>query len=476
MKVTNLQEAGLYVPYDQMNPSVIAEAKFRLMDSILALIGGALSVSEEEYESLKAVVREESGIRPAWPLVSQTSLEMAGFLNGYFMRYADWGDTYRRLGVPANSGVKTVGGHPSDTIAAILALCDTPGVSGRKIIELIHLSYQMWAVLTERMLGAKMFLDYTTTLSLITPVVAAVCFGATPERVQNALNLSASSGAILEQCRMGDITNLKSAATGYAIARGFWWYRMSEAIQAPASMFDGKYGWYKSFAPMEGELVGPEGDEVYHSVETKKYPCCNANQSPMECAAMLYKQVKGKLNEIQSIMIRVSKEDAVIILVPDKEKYPSTQSIADHHIRYCVATGLQYGIMTPLHFKHEYLQAEMTRHLIDLMDVAVMTDEEAAAINAQPGACILEITMKDGSTMRATRSRPAGVVTGLEAAERQKLIREIVEKKREMIEAGSGLNLGSLTEMVYGLEEYDGRKLLDTLLSTLKGEKKGWLV
>jgi hypothetical protein len=57
MNVTDLKGAGLYVPYEQIPTYVVDEAKCRLADTILALIGGALAVPPEEMELLRGVIR-----------------------------------------------------------------------------------------------------------------------------------------------------------------------------------------------------------------------------------------------------------------------------------------------------------------------------------------------------------------------------------------------------------------------------------
>lgn len=460
MNVKDLTGADLYVPYEELTPTNVTEVKHRLIDAILSLIGGALWVPEDELASLSTIIDGESKIRPLWPLGLKTNLEMAGFLNAYFMRYADWGDTYRRR----RGGV---GGHPSDQIAAILALGDTPNVTGTRIIELTHLSYQLWAVLQEQMLFSRPDLDYTTTLSLTVPVLAAMCFDESPQVIQNALNLSASGGILLEQIRR-DVTNLKSAASAYAVARGLYCYRFSKAIQAPASIFDGEYGWYKVIAPLEGELIGLGTEATYAPVQVKAFPCCNANQASVECAISLYEKIRGRIESIRQIGVHVSEMEAKYINKPNQAKYPTCQADADHHLKYCVATTLQFGILTPLHYSEEYLQNEVTHHLIDLTEVQVLTADEATALGNQVGACILEVVMDNGTKLRKSLSRAIGVLTDLEEAEREKRFWEVLEKKGKMIESASGLDLNPVIKTVFELENYDGRILLDRIQMSLQ--------
>jgi 2-methylcitrate dehydratase PrpD len=319
------------------------------------------------------------------------------------------------------------------------------------------------------MLVSRPDLDYTTTLSLTTPVIAATCFGESPQRVQNALNLAAASGGVLLEQVRRDMTNMKSAASAYAVARGLWWFRLSKAIQAPASAFDGEYGWHRVFAPLQGELAGPGFESTYNPLEVKVFACCNANQGPAECAVRLHERVRGKLEWIERILIHVSAAESKVIFKPGQARHPMNQSDADHHVRYCMATALQFGALTPFHFAEEYLFNETTSRLIDRTEVSILTPEEAADLGNHDGSCILEIVLNDNVVMRECLTRAVGVLAGLNPTERETHFREMVERKRRMIETAAGFDLTPLSEAVFELENYDGHTLLDKIQGCLRG-------
>ena len=463
MDVTDLQGAGLYIPYNQMPAYIIDEVKCRLADIILSLIGGALAVPSEEMELLRSTVREEPGVRPIWPLVTETSMEMAGFLNGFFIRYADWGDTYRR-----RCGIG-VGGHPSDFFAGILAMCDSQDVTGKRIIELTHLGYQMWSILHEKMMYKRLDVDYTTTLALIVPVLAAICFDAPPERIQNALNLSASSAVILEQVRPGDITNLKSGATAYSTARALWCYRFSEVLQAPASMFNGKYGWYNVVAGLDGEFELPENYFAYETVQTKTFPAFNAAMAPVECAISIHEMLKDSGKQIGGVVLRICETDAPWIFRVGQAQYPPTMAEADHNLKYCVAVALLTGALTPLQYSDEYLHSAEVRGMMDIIDIRQMNPEEEAALSGgNSGSCKMEVITEDGCELKESRTRPAGVLVGIEPLERVSQLRAIIDRKRSMLEKMGGYNFESLFKTVFSLEQSKGQSLIDEVRNSLK--------
>ncbi|MCD8361841.1 MAG: MmgE/PrpD family protein [Lachnospiraceae bacterium] len=453
MLVADFEKNGILVPYDQMPKNTVAEVKSRLLDAVVSLIGGAFAVDEAKSAALKEAARAGGDVRPVWPAGMKTSLEMAGFLNGFYLRNADWGDTYRREG-------GGVGGRPGDAVAAVLALCEDNNLSGERILELTHLSYQMWANIQNHMLAKRRDLDYTTTLSLIVPVLTAVCNGASTERIQNALNFSAASGAILEQVRTGQVTNLKSGATAYAIARGIECYRFSTAIDASYSIFDGKFGWNTVYAPFDGAWKGSAGTECYHTVETKTFACYNCAQSALELAVKIAPRLAGKAEEISAIRLKMGADDIQWTLRPGQSLYPSSASDADHNIRYCVCTALVHGVLTPQQYGERYLQDEQVHRLISLMEVVEQTAEEANELQHQSGSCILEITRKDGTTERAVCAKPAGIFTGLSEDEREEKTRALVELKLKMLEKASGFHLEPIARMIDEIEKYNGKSLI----------------
>ncbi len=463
LSVLDLKGAGFWKDYEQFTPQVDSTVKSLLMDAILSLIAGLKSLPEEELANLAPILEQEpQQCRPIYQTPVKTSLEMAGFINGYCIRFADLCDT-RRQAVGR-------GGHPADMIAAALALCDLPGVTGKKVLEAIDLGYHMWAVLYNEMMYKSPHLDGTSALALTVPVMAALVKEKTPEQMQNALNLSAMGGAVVVEVRSSKIvTNSKSGATGYAIARAFWCDKMSEFLQATPTMFTGAKGWSKMVAPLDGAFKAYEDDAVYGQIQFKAFPCCNANQVATEAATYLHTAVADRLDQIARIHIQVCKKDSTLAIRPGSPKYPVDHPSADHHIQFCTAVGLKYGTLAPKHYDEEVLQDEEIRGLIDKMDVTILTDEEFAALGGEDGAGILSVYLEDGTKLEERLARPCGLYTGLSGAERTQRMRSTVEAKRAMIERSYNMDLSVVAGIVSGFEHYSGKELLDAIQNALIG-------
>lgn len=459
--VKNLQKDGILIPYDQFEADTVEILKCLMMDAAACFVVGLRCIPEEELTRLKAHVEEEpNNYRPVWPVGTKTGLEMAGFLNSYLLRYPDLSDTLRMVHAKLDAG-----GHPSDLMATIFTMCDEPGVDGKRIMECINVGYQMWFLLQNGMLTDRN-LDCSTALAFVTPVITALCKNNEPERIQNALNLSVAGGIMLGRVRStDDMTNLKSAAAGYATAKGFWSYRLSDVIEAPATMFTGDRGsWFKVVSPIDRPFKGIDQNELYQMIELKSFPCFNVGQAPVECGIGIHNQLNGDLSHVKKITLRKSAVEARMPFRPDRPKYPTDHPTADHHIEYCVNTAMMYGALTPAHFEDEHIVDPAVRRLIDMTELKVFTEEELAEIvGGNTGGCSLTVELDDGTVLTEVREHSTGNVIGIGSSERVKIMRGIVERKWNMVKECYGYDLSPVGEVMKDFENRSAGDFIDAL-------------
>lgn len=462
MLIGDVQEAGLLVPYGRMSTAEVQEARYRLLDGLLALIGGAVATPEADLRSLREALGGAGAVRPVFPLGVRTSLEAAAFLNGFLIRQADWGDTYWLHGI--------IRGHPSDQVAAILALADDPELPGERIVELVHLAYRLWEAVYAAMPGLEgSGWDYTTVLALTVPVLAGVRAGASPERIEEAVRLSASGGMLLGQVRAGDITNWKSGATGYAVARALGCYQLSRVLTAPPSLFDGARGWNSLVAPLAAPLRGASGEpSVYASVDVKAYPCFHVAQGAVACGLALHPRLADGAARVRSLTVWLSEHNERIANRPERRRIPTSPSAADHHVGYCVATALLHGALTPRHYERRYLESEATRALLERASVRAFPPDSVEAAG-EGEACMVEVVLDDGQVLRYAVERPRGAFHGLSTEARLQRLGSVLEEKRRLAEQACGRDLGPLVEVVQRLEAFDGQALIERVQEVLSG-------
>src|SRR5919199_1034090 len=118
--------------YEDLPPEAVHEAKRRLLDTLGCAMGAFAS---EPATIARTLAQTVSSTFPATVIGTGhcSSPEMAAFANGVLFRYLDYNDTYLSK-EPA---------HPSDNLAAVLAVAEPQSASGRDIITATVLAYEV---------------------------------------------------------------------------------------------------------------------------------------------------------------------------------------------------------------------------------------------------------------------------------------------------------------------------------------------
>src|SRR3954453_212477 len=119
--------------YKDLSPEAIQAAKLFWFDSIGCALGGS---QQEDAKILLKHHREMGGGKgkaPAFGSRFRTNPVDAAFMNGHMIRAMDYNDIYWKAD-PC---------HPSDLIAAPLALCEGEGLSGKDLIHATIIAYDI---------------------------------------------------------------------------------------------------------------------------------------------------------------------------------------------------------------------------------------------------------------------------------------------------------------------------------------------
>ena len=156
-----LSEYADSLRFEDLSPEVVHETKRRFIDS-LATAAGAMDADAYSV-ARRCALRVDS--RPGATLIGggTSSIEWATFVNGLLIRYLDYNDTYLSL-EPA---------HPSDNLAAVLAVGEATGSSGKSLIF-------------RRLTTGEFFITGVTTSTEFTFTTLRQLTGNFPERMPNA--------------------------------------------------------------------------------------------------------------------------------------------------------------------------------------------------------------------------------------------------------------------------------------------------
>src|SRR5205085_4701574 len=126
--------------YEHLSPEAIQAAKLFWFDSIGCALGGSqqddAKILLKHYRAMSANWTDSGGGKgSATAFVSgfKTNPVDAAFLNGHMIRAMDYNDIYWKAD-PC---------HPSDLIAAPLALCESEGLSGKDLILATIIAYEI---------------------------------------------------------------------------------------------------------------------------------------------------------------------------------------------------------------------------------------------------------------------------------------------------------------------------------------------
>src|SRR5581483_5264940 len=171
-----IAEWACSLKYEHLSPQAIQAAKLFWFDSIGCALGG--SRQEDAKILLKHYQAMGGGNGRATTFVSgfKTNPVDAAFLNGHMIRAMDYNDIYWKAD-PC---------HPSDLIAAPLALCESEGLGGKDLILATVIAYEIEMRLCE--IGWH----HATLSAFAAPVAAGRVLNLNVDQMVSAIGISAS--------------------------------------------------------------------------------------------------------------------------------------------------------------------------------------------------------------------------------------------------------------------------------------------
>ncbi len=403
--------------YEHLSPAAIQAAKLFWFDSIGCALGGSqqddAKILLKHYRAMSG--REDGDKRDATAFVSgfKTNPVDAAFLNGHMIRAMDYNDIYWKAD-PC---------HPSDLIAAPLALCESEGLSGKDLILATIVAYEIEMRFCE--IGRPGVREYgwhhATLSAFAAPVAAGRVLNLTPEQMVSAIGISASRTFCPGAVTAGKLTNMKNTVDPWAGRMGAESALLArEGFSGPEHIIDGKEGLFAVFhhvqykgqpATFDAEaLVAdlPDANKSHYRIldcGMKSFPIEALSHSPL--TAMM-KTVKGhniRAGDVKEIKVEVIARAADILGDPHKYR-PNSKETADHSLPYCMAVGLVDGMVTPLQFREERV---LDKSLIPIMDkVKVVANEEFEALFPKFQPSRVTITTNSGKSHSTRVDVPKG--------------------------------------------------------------------
>jgi 2-methylcitrate dehydratase len=211
----------------------VHEVKRRFVDSLATSVG---AMNADAYAIARKCALRVEGRPGAGLFGGASSVEWAAFVNGLLIRYLDYNDTYLSL-EPA---------HPSDNLAAVLAVGDMVKAGGPALITAAVLAYEIQCRLCDAASLRKHGFDHVTYGALSSCAAACKLLGLDAARTTHALRLAGVCNVALRQTRAGELSMWKGCAFANAARNGvFAALLAAEGMTGPAPIFEGEVGIMK---------------------------------------------------------------------------------------------------------------------------------------------------------------------------------------------------------------------------------------
>ncbi|MBI3809695.1 MAG: MmgE/PrpD family protein, partial [Nitrospirae bacterium] len=376
--------------YDHLHADVVHEVKRRVLDSLACAFGAWNAEPCRIARQIAQSVAVPNGAT-VWGTAHKTLPDLAAFANGALVRYLDFNDTYLSK-EPA---------HPSDNLAAVLAVGETAHVSGKRAIQAVALAYEVQCRLCDAAALRPRGWDHVTYGPFSSALAAAKVLKLSVEQTVQAVNLAGVANVALRQTRVGDLSMWKACAFANAARNGMFAALLAEnGMTGPAPIFEGEKGFMELVSgPLDLSVFG--GKKVpFKILDTylKHYPVEYHAQSAVEAALMvrdelLNKEGRAALTRIAEVEVG-SYDVAIEIIGRDPEKWrPSTRETADHSMPYCVAAAVLDGTVTVGSFEPKRLSDPKLRALMQKVRVV----EQDEFIGWYPKAMPTRVTVRTTS-------------------------------------------------------------------------------
>ena len=386
--------------WDRLPPETVHEVERRLLDSIGV---AAAAFDEGAPVAARGYAEAHPGDATVWGTDARADAEAAGFANGVAVRALDFNDTYLSL-EPL---------HPSDAIAALLALAEVRGLSGRELVRAIAISYEVSVCLCDAASLRAHGWDHVGFLGIGAACGAGALLGLAPERIEDAISIATVPHAAMRQTRAGELSMWKGAAAANAARHAVFGAAMAEAgMTGPFEPFEGEMGFVRQL--LGGEAFEEEPLKRLDALEAptrisdtyvKFWPVEYHAQSAVDAALRLHAQLEGRpIASVRIDTFRTSYE----IIAKDPEKWdPKTRETADHSIQYIVCAALQDGEVTMRTFEPARFRRPDTLELLR-QRTTVEEDPELSAGYPDGIPNRVTVTTDDGDVLTERVDHPRG--------------------------------------------------------------------
>jgi 2-methylcitrate dehydratase PrpD len=440
--------------FENFDAATLDATKYRIIDTLGCLIGGAADVGNPE---LLKLLQDTGGKKEATVLIHGGKLPVAGaaFINCIMARSFDFGPVS-----PLVEGVSCPGHISETTIPAAVTLADMADASGKEFITALLVGDDIATrVIAASGFGFSLGWDGVGTVNTFgVTATAGRLFGLNKLQLRNALGIALNQMGTTFQSFWDGTTAFK-LPQGLSARGGITSAQMAKTgWTGPEEPLLSKFGYYKMFTDgcrRPEFLTDYLGKRYYYDATIKPWPCCRIPHSAIQCTLTLMKAHNFKADDIQSINLEVAQGGIDHICGYPFKIGPFPHGNAAFSYEYVVATAFLFGSVKPEHFTEKAIRNPQIMEFIKKIKLTAAKDVEFEKAR-------MTVTLKDGRKLTETVTKVKG-----DPLSNPMTHEDIIAKYWMNVEFSGKINkkkAEQLLDMILNLEKLDSIKKLVALM------------
>jgi len=309
--------------YEELDDATVEQVKRLLIDTIGCGVG---AWDEKPVRICREIALSTAGPATVLGTDRRSATELAAFANAAAFRFLDFNDTY----------VGRFAVHPSDNIAACLAVAETERASARELITAIVIAYEVNCRLVEALDISTRGWDPPVFGLPAVALAAGRLMKLSPEQMAHAVGIALNDHIPMAQTRVGALSDWKGLAAAEAGRNAIFAARLARAgVTGPAPVFEGQSGFFAQISgpgTVNVETFGRRGVPfLLHKCNLKPYPAVIYTQTAIVAGIEVAKEA-GSLEHISSIDIATTRRGFQRTGSEPEKWSPKTRETADHSL------------------------------------------------------------------------------------------------------------------------------------------------
>jgi 2-methylcitrate dehydratase len=394
-----LAEYASALRYDDLDAATVERIKSHVIDTI----GSGIAAFDEKPVRIcrEVALAAGDGASTVIGVGRRTTPDLASFANGAAFRYYDLNDVY----------VGRATCHPSDNIAACLAVAESERAGATDLITAIALAYEINCRLADAFDLAGRGWDDATVFSLPAVALAAgKLMKLTSGELAHAVSLAINDHIPMGQTRAQTLSDWKGLADAEASRNGIFAAMLARrGLTGPAPIFEGRRGFFQLVsgqADVDVESFGCRGIPFrINQCGMKAYPVVVYGQTMVVAGIAIAREI-GDLDRVAAIEIETTRQGYASTGTDPEKWTPENRETADHSLPYIAARAMFDGDINNDSYTQQKLRDP--RILAFMRKITVKADPEFSPPRGSAPPARITATLSDGQRITRQVDKIAG--------------------------------------------------------------------